>query len=205
MRLVLVDAYDSFTHNLAQGFAVLGARVEVVRCDAIDAAGLLALAPDLCVFGPGPGRPEEAGCFLAAIRALCGRVPLLGVCLGHQALSVAFGGSLLRHPPVHGQGSRIHHDGTGVFEGVPPGAEMGRYHSLGIDPASLPSSLRITAWSDDGVVMGVSHRQAPAFGVQFHPESVLSGAPGMQVLRNFVALGSEGNRTSRRLEISTGG
>jgi anthranilate synthase/aminodeoxychorismate synthase-like glutamine amidotransferase len=188
MRLVLVDAYDSFTHNLAQGFAVLGAQVEVVRCDAISAEELLARGPDLCVFGPGPGRPEDAGCFLPAIRALCGRVPLLGVCLGHQALAMAFGGSLLVHPPVHGHATPVHHDGTGVFGSVPPGAPMGRYHSLGIDPSTLPSALRINAWSSDGVVMGVTHRQALAWGVQFHPESVMSGEAGMQILRNFVEL-----------------
>jgi anthranilate synthase component 2 len=188
MQLVLVDAYDSFTHNLAQGFAVLGAQVQVVRCDAISAEELLERAPDLCVFGPGPGRPEEAGCFLPAIRALCGRVPLLGVCLGHQALSMALGGSLLRYPPVHGSATPVHHDGTGVFASVPPGAPMGRYHSLGIDPGTLPAALRINAWSSDGVVMGLTHRQAPAWGVQFHPESVMSGEAGMQILRNFLEL-----------------
>jgi anthranilate synthase/aminodeoxychorismate synthase-like glutamine amidotransferase len=186
MQLVLVDAWDSFTHNLAQAFEILGAQVSVVRCDRIDGAGISALMPDLCVFGPGPGRPEDAGCVVPAIRELVGQVPILGVCLGHQALALAFGGSLLRHPPVHGRPSPIHHDGTGLFSGLPPACAMGRYHSLGIDPSTLPSCLRVTAWSDDGVVMGVAHREAPAWGVQFHPESVMSGDAGLGLLRRFV-------------------
>lgn len=203
MRLVLVDAYDSFTHNLAQGFAVLGARVTVVRCDAIDAEGITALDPDLCVFGPGPGHPSDAGHVVAAIRVLCGRVPLLGVCLGHQALAVAFGGSLVRHPPVHGHPTPIHHDGTGVFAGLAPGVPMGRYHSLGVDRAALPACLRITAWSDDGAVMGLAHRSAPAWGVQFHPESVMSGEPGMALLRTFVANGQP--RVARQIRTARQG
>jgi anthranilate synthase component II len=186
MQLVLVDAYDSFTHNLAQAFAVLGARVTVVRCDEIDGDGIIALAPDLCVFGPGPGHPAEAGNVVSAIRAVCGRIPLLGVCLGHQALAVAFGGALVRHPPVHGHPTAIHHDGTDLFAGLPPGVPMGRYHSLGVDRSALPDCLRITALTDDGVVMGIAHRSEPAWGVQFHPESVMSGEHGMALMRTFV-------------------
>jgi anthranilate synthase component 2 len=186
MQLVLVDAYDSFSHNLAQAFAGLGAEVTVVRCDEIDGEGILSLRPDLCVFGPGPGHPAEAGGIVAAIRLLCGRVPLLGVCLGHQALALAFGGRIVRHAPVHGHPSAIRHDGTELFAGLPPDVPMGRYHSLGVDPASLPECLRITAWSPDGVVMGLAHRTAPAWGVQFHPESVLSGAAGIALLARFV-------------------
>jgi anthranilate synthase/aminodeoxychorismate synthase-like glutamine amidotransferase len=189
---VLVDALDSFTHNLAQAFAVAGAEVRVVTADPHDAgdarvASILAHEPDLCVLGPGPGHPAQAATHLAAVRALCGRVPLLGVCLGHQALALALGGRIVRHPPVHGRATPVHHDGTGVFSGVAPGAPMGRYHSLGVDAPSLPRELRITGWSDDGVVMGLAHRHAPAWSVQFHPESVLSGAAGMGVLRAFVA------------------
>lgn len=189
MRLLLVDAYDSFTHNLAQSFAEIGVSIQVVRCDQVHAREILERSPDLCVFGPGPGRPEEAGCFVEAIRALAGVVPVLGVCLGHQAIAVAFGGRLKVHPPVHGHATAVHHDGTGIFEGVPLGAPMGRYHSLGIEPEGLPSVLRVTARSDDGVIMGVEHRSQPLYGVQFHPESVLSGDPGLRVLRNFVARG----------------
>jgi anthranilate synthase/aminodeoxychorismate synthase-like glutamine amidotransferase len=188
VRLVLVDAYDSFTHNLAQGFAALGAEVRVVACDAVDAEGLARLAPDRLVFGPGPGRPEDAGCFVDAIRAWTGRVPVLGVCLGHQALVVAHGGALRRFPPKHGLASPVHHDGTGLFTGLPPAPEMGRYHSLGVDADRVPASLRVLAWSEDGVVMAVAHRTAPAFGVQFHPESVMSGAPGLRLMHNFLSL-----------------
>ncbi|MEQ1502997.1 MAG: aminodeoxychorismate/anthranilate synthase component II [Myxococcota bacterium] len=197
-RLLLVDAYDSFTHNLAQGFGALGVDVSVVRCDAIDAAGIAARAPDLVVFGPGPGEPDDAGCAVPAIRALCGRIPLLGVCLGHQALARAFGGAIVRHRPVHGHATPVRHDGTGLFAGVPPAAPMGRYHSLGVDPASVPSCLRVTARSDDGVVMGLAHRTAPAWGVQFHPESVLSGVAGVAVMRAFVAAGAAAISPRRR-------
>ncbi|MEQ1565477.1 MAG: aminodeoxychorismate/anthranilate synthase component II [Myxococcota bacterium] len=186
MHLVLVDAYDSFTHNLAQAFAVAGAEVEVVRCDAVTAEQLVERRADAVVLGPGPGRPEDAGCLIPAVRALCGHTPLLGVCLGHQAITVAFGGRLLRHPPVHGSASSVHHDGEGLFAGLPRGARFGRYHSLGVDPATLPDPLRITAWSDDGVVMALRHRTAPLWGVQFHPESVLSPA-GPDLVANFVA------------------
>lgn len=185
MRLVLVDAYDSFTHNLAQAFAVLGAEVRVVPCDRVDAVGLAALSPDRLVFGPGPGRPEQAGCFLDAIRTFAGRTPLLGVCLGHQALALAFGGAIRRFPPVHGRATPILHDGTDVFAGLPPGAPMGRYHSLGVDEDALPAALRVTARAPDGAIMGLCHRALPISGVQFHPESVMSGAPGLALLRNF--------------------
>lgn len=184
MRIVLVDALDSFTHNLAQAFGALGAEVCVVSTHTIDASGIALLDPALCVFGPGPGSPEDSGCHVPAIRALCGRMPILGVCLGHQALALALGGSLLRHPPVHGHPSAVHHDRSGIFGGLPAAVPMGRYHSLGVDPATLPACLRVTARTDDGVVMGIAHRSAPAWGVQFHPESVMSGAPGLQLLAN---------------------
>ena len=198
MHLVLVDALDSFTHNLAQAFAVLGARVTVLRADAPgrpDPDEILALAPALCVLGPGPGHPDAATAHHAATTALLGRVPLLGVCLGHQVIASALGGAIVRHPPVHGRATPIHHDGTGLFSGLPPAVAMGRYHSLGVDPDRLPASLRITAWSPDGVVMGIAHRTLPAWGVQFHPESVTSGAPGMALMHNFVALA--GSRARR--------
>jgi anthranilate synthase/aminodeoxychorismate synthase-like glutamine amidotransferase len=160
----------------------------VVRCDEVGPEEVLAMEPDRVVLGPGPGRPEEAGCLVPAVRALCGRVPLLGVCLGHQAMTVAFGGRLLRHAPIHGHASAIRHDGDGLFAGIPQGATMGRYHSLGVDPATLPDALRVSAWSDDGVVMGLRHRTAPMWGVQFHPESVMSRAWGPRVVEQFVDL-----------------
>lgn len=187
MHVVLVDARDSFAHNLAQALGRLGAEVSVVQCDAIDAPSLLARHPDLVVLGPGPGRPEDAGCYLDAVRLLVGRLPLLGVCLGHQALAQALGGELLQHAPVHGQAPPVHHDGTGLFEGLPPGVPMTRYNSLVVDPTRLPAALRITAWSDDGAVMALAHREHPAWGVQFHPESVLSGEHGLALLRNALA------------------
>ena len=192
MHLVLVDAYDSFTHNLAQSFATVGARVSVVRCDAVGPDDLLASDASLVVLGPGPGRPADAGCFLPAVRALAGVVPLLGVCLGHQALAEALGGALLVHPPVHGHAPPVHHDGAGVFAGLPRPVAMTRYHSLVVDPARLPAELRITATSDDGAVMGLERvgPGAPAWGVQFHPESVLSGAPGLRLLRNALDQGT---------------
>lgn len=201
---MLVDARDSFAHNLAQALARLGADVDVVQADEIDPASLLAAEPGLVVLGPGPGRPEDAGCLLDAVQALVGRVPLLGVCLGHQALAQALGGAILRHEPVHGHATPIRHDGTGVFAGLPPGVRMTRYHSLVVDPARLPSSLRITAWSDDGAVMGLAHRDHPAWGVQFHPESVLSGDWGLALLGNAVRGALRGARPAPRLPGAPG-
>ena len=194
MQLVLVDAYDSFTHNLVHGLAATGARVSVVRCDEIEAHALL--AADAVVLGPGPGSPREAGCFLDAVRQLVGVVPLLGVCLGHQALAQGLGGTLRLHPPVHGHATRIHHDGTGLFEGLPHDLAMTRYHSIGVD--QVPTALRVCARAHDGSIQGLVHRSAPAWGVQFHPESVLSGAPGAQLLRRFVALAQKAQGRRRR-------
>ncbi len=184
MRLLLVDSYDSFTHNLVQAFRGLGADVHVVQSDRIDVCGIRAIAPDALVLGPGPGRPEESGCLVDAVRMVAPTVPTLGVCLGHQAIGLAFGGSVVRHSVVHGHATPVHHDGSGVFRGLPPGVEMTRYHSLVVDP--LPACLRVTARSDDGAVQGLVHRTLPIHGVQFHPESVLSGAAGTQLLANFL-------------------
>jgi len=186
MRLVLVDAYDSFTHNLAQAFSAFGAEVEVVRCDEVSADSLRCHQPDLVVLGPGPGRPEEAGAFLDIVRTLAGDLPMLGVCLGHQAIGLAFGGRVIRHRVVHGTATAIHHDSLGLFAGVPAGAHMTRYHSLVVDPDHLPACLAVTAWSEDGAIMALRHRHLPLWGVQFHPESVLSGDPGATVMRNFL-------------------
>jgi anthranilate synthase component 2 len=189
VRLLLLDAWDSFTHNLVHALASDGIEVRVVPCDAIDGAGVLASGADGVVLGPGPGGPESAGHFLEVVRAVVeARVPTLGVCLGHQAIGLALGGTVSRHPPVHGHAPPVSHDGTGVFAGLPRDVPMTRYHSLVVDPATLPACLRITAWSADGAVMGLQHRTAPLHGVQFHPESVLSGEPGRRLLRNFAEL-----------------
>ena len=184
MRLALVDAYDSFTYNLAQALELSGATVHVVQCDAVRPRDLL--GTDAVVLGPGPGEPPEAGCFLDAVRELVGHVPLLGVCLGHQALAMALGGTLRRHSPVHGHACAIRHDGTELFAGLLQDVPMTRYHSLVVD--EVPSELRTCAWSDDGAIMGLAHDSQPAWGVQFHPESVLSGPPGLALLTRFVAL-----------------
>jgi len=192
MRLVFVDAYDSFTYNLVHALEQAGARVQVVRCDEVHPRGLL--AADAVVLGPGPGEPAEAGCFLAAVTELVGRVPLLGVCLGHQALALALGGSLRRHAPVHGHATPIRHDATELFTGLPPDVPMTRYHSLVVE--AVPDALRVCATSDDGAIMGLAHRRHPAWGVQFHPESVLSGRMGVGLLARFVALSRAWHRQS---------
>jgi anthranilate synthase/aminodeoxychorismate synthase-like glutamine amidotransferase len=187
MKLLLVDNYDSFVYNLAQAFGSLGAEPVVVRNDAsLDA--LLAEAPDAVVISPGPGTPADAGVSIDAIRAFAGRVPVLGVCLGHQCIGAAFGGVVGRAAvgPMHGKVSPIEHDGTGVFEGLPSPFEATRYHSLAIADDGWPDELEVTARSTDGVVMGVRHRELPIEGVQYHPESILT-TRGPELLANFVA------------------
>ncbi|HEX2050774.1 MAG TPA: aminodeoxychorismate/anthranilate synthase component II [Actinomycetota bacterium] len=186
MRLLLVDNYDSFVYNLAQAFGACGGEPVVVRNDApLD--DLVALAPDAVVVSPGPGTPDDAGVSVDAVRAFGARVPVLGVCLGHQCIGVAFGGRVVRAPvgPVHGKTSPVHHDGAGVFAGVPSPMAATRYHSLSIAEDAWPDALDVTARSDDGVVMGVRHRERPVEGVQFHPESVVT-EHGPRVLANFV-------------------
>ncbi len=204
MRLLMVDAHDSFTHNLVQAFRALGARVEVVLADRVTARELATRPADAVVFGPGPGRPEDAGCVVDGVRTLAGRVPVLGVCLGHQAIGLAFGGRVIRHRVVHGHATPIHHDGTGLFQGLPPGVPMTRYHSLVVDPAALPPCLRVTAWSDDGAIQGLAHRRLPVHGVQFHPESVLSGEAGLRLLANFTGMATAQPRHRRRAAPATG-
>lgn len=186
-RVVLIDNYDSFTYNLVQYLGELGAEVLVHRHDAIDVAGVAALGPTHLVVSPGPKTPDEAGISIDAIRELAGRVPILGVCLGHQAIGQAFGGTVVRgREPVHGKTSQIHHDGRALFSGVDNPMLATRYHSLVIDPVLAPD-LERTAWCDDDVVMGVRHRHLPVEGVQFHPESILTGA-GRALLANFLAM-----------------
>jgi anthranilate synthase/aminodeoxychorismate synthase-like glutamine amidotransferase len=189
--VVLVDNHDSFTFNLVQALRVLGARCEVVAHDAATVAELAARRPDGILLGPGPCTPDDAGITLDVIAQLGGAVPLLGVCLGHQAIGQAFGGRVVRAPrPMHGKVSAIDHDGTGIFSGLPSPFAAGRYHSLCLDPGALPACLRVTARAaDDGVIMAIEHRSQPTAGVQFHPESILTPG-GPRLLRRWLeALG----------------
>ena len=184
--LLLIDNYDSFTYNLAQYLGELGADVQVIRNDAIDVAGIKALAPERIVISPGPCTPDEAGVSLAAIREFAGKIPLLGVCLGHQAIGRAFGGTVVRAKTLmHGKTSPVRHDGKGVFRGLPVPFDAGRYHSLAISRAGFPECLEISAQTEDGEIMGVRHRALPVEGVQFHPESVLT-EHGHAMLKNFL-------------------
>jgi anthranilate synthase component 2 len=185
--ILLIDNYDSFTFNLAQYLGELGAPPCVRRNDSLSVDEVESMRPDRIVISPGPGRPENAGVTVDVIRRLGPRVPLLGVCLGHQGIGVAFGGSVVRAPTLmHGKVSTVHHDGQGVFRGVSQPFAAGRYHSLVIAEA-LPDELQLAAHTEDGTVMGVRHRTYPIHGVQFHPESVLTGE-GRKVLRNFLEL-----------------
>ncbi len=184
-RVLVIDNYDSFTYNLVQELGELGAELEVVRNDAATVDDLLQRAPDLVVVSPGPCTPNEAGISLEAVRRFPeAGIPLLGVCLGHQALAQAFGGTVIRHEPVHGKTTTIEHDGRTIFEGLPSPLTVGRYHSLIVDHA-LPDCFEVSA-SGDGVVMAIRHRELPAQGVQFHPESVLTDS-GMAMLGNLLA------------------
>jgi anthranilate synthase/aminodeoxychorismate synthase-like glutamine amidotransferase len=185
--ILLVDNYDSFTFNLYQAFAALGAEVRVVRNDALTAAEALALEPAAVVLSPGPGRPSGAGICLELLRVLPASVPLLGVCLGHQALVEHHGGALeVDAAPMHGKASLVHHDGAGLFRGLPNPVPCGRYHSLRAVRAALPPELTLRAWTAEGHVMAVQHASAPRYGVQFHPESILTPA-GPRLLANFLS------------------
>jgi len=187
--VLVIDNYDSFTYNLVQYLGELGSRVEVRRNDQTSLAEVRALLPDHIVISPGPGRPEDAGISLDVIRAFGPERPILGVCLGHQAIGVACGGAVVRAPmPIHGKTSAVEHDGTGVFAGMGAGFEAGRYHSLVVSDEGLPDDLVVTARTrGDRLIMGLRHRRWPVHGVQFHPESVLT-QEGRQLLRNFLAL-----------------
>jgi anthranilate synthase component 2 len=186
--LLVIDNYDSCTYNLVQFLGELGAEPVVRRNDQVTVAEIAAGGYRGVVISPGPGVPQGAGVSLAAIRELGGKLPILGVCLGHQAIGEAFGGRIVRAPqPIHGKASRVTHDGRGIFAGIPAQIEVGRYHSLVIEPATCPQVLEITATTADGIIMGVRHRTLPIEGVQFHPESVLTHS-GMQILSNFVRL-----------------
>jgi anthranilate synthase component 2 len=189
--LLMIDNYDSFTYNLVQYFGELGQEVRVVRNDAIDVAGIKRLAPSRIVISPGPGTPNDAGVSLDIFAQLAGRIPILGVCLGHQALGQAFGGKVVRAAQImHGKTSQVRHSGVGVFAGLPDPFEATRYHSLVVERDSLPDDLEVTAWTEDAngdveAIMGLRHKTLGVEGVQFHPESILT-QHGHALLQNFL-------------------
>lgn len=186
--IIVIDNYDSFTWNLVHYLGELGAETEVHRNDAIGVGQVLSARPDAIVLSPGPCTPNEAGICLDLVEQAAGKVPVLGVCLGHQAIGQAFGGRVIRAPKLmHGKLSRIHHGGEGIFGDIPDAFEATRYHSLIVERESLPDCLEITAETDDGLIMGMRHRDLPVHGVQFHPESIAS-EHGHKLLRNFLAL-----------------
>jgi anthranilate synthase component II len=186
VKLLMIDNYDSFTYNLVQYFGELGAQVEVFRNDEITIAEIESRQPDRLVISPGPCSPAEAGISVEAIRHFAGKLPILGVCLGHQAIGAALGGKIIRAQQLmHGKTSEIHTTQEGVFAGLPEHFTVNRYHSLAIERASCPADLKVTAWTDDGEIMGVRHRTLPLEGVQFHPESILT-EHGHAMLKNFL-------------------
>jgi anthranilate synthase/aminodeoxychorismate synthase-like glutamine amidotransferase len=197
VKLLLIDNYDSFTYNLVQAFLVLGADVRVFRNDAIDIAAAQALAPTHLCISPGPGTPYDAGISMDMIRAFAGRIPVLGVCLGHQSIVEVFGGKVVRAGRLmHGKTSPIHHDGRTLFAGLPQPCEVGRYHSLIAQPETLPAVLEVTARTPEGEIMGVRHKELAVEGVQFHPESVLT-PDGPKLMENFLRV-TAGERGAER-------
>jgi anthranilate synthase component 2 len=197
--ILLIDNYDSFTYNLFHYLGELGADVRVVRNDELTAAEALALKPQGIVLSPGPCTPNEAGICMDVIRLADGAMPILGVCLGHQAIGQVYGGSVVRAPePMHGKLSRIHHTGKSVFRGLNNDFNATRYHSLTIDPPSMPASLEITATSEDGVIQGVMHKTHPVHGVQFHPESIAS-ENGHALLNNFLTLARDFHKAGAKV------
>ena len=186
--ILLLDNYDSFTYNLAQYLGELGCQVEVHRNDRISVEQIAQRKPERIVISPGPCTPHEAGISVEMVQKLAGKIPILGVCLGHQAIGAAFGGKIIRAPKLfHGKTSQIRHDGSGVFRGLPNPFTATRYHSLIVERKSLPAELQVTAETDDDIIMGMQHRHYPLMGVQFHPESVLTDS-GKQLLKNFLSL-----------------
>jgi anthranilate synthase component 2 len=201
--IVLIDNYDSFTFNLVHFFGELGAQARVHRNDKITTAAVLAADPDAIVLSPGPCTPKEAGICLELIAAASGKIPILGVCLGHQAIGDAFGGKVVRAPlPVHGKLSVIRHDSKGIFRGINAPFQATRYHSLVVDRDSLPGELTVTADTEDGLVMGLAHRRLPVHGVQFHPESIASDH-GHLMLKNFLDIAASWNAASGRRRHGT--
>ncbi|MBN2645239.1 MAG: aminodeoxychorismate/anthranilate synthase component II [Desulfuromonadaceae bacterium] len=186
--LLMIDNYDSFTYNLVQYFRELGEEVMVLRNDAVDVDGIRALNPKRLVISPGPCSPKEAGISVAAIQAFVGQIPLLGVCLGHQSIAYGFGGRIVRAAELmHGKTSPVEHDGSGLFAGLPNPLQATRYHSLVAEEATFPDCLRVTARTADGTIMALEHRQQPVWGVQFHPESIISEA-GKELLQNYLRM-----------------
>lgn len=186
--LLMIDNYDSFTYNLVQYFGELGANVQVYRNDAITVEQIELMQPERLVVSPGPCSPKEAGISVAAIQHFAGKLPILGVCLGHQSIGAAFGGKIVHAKrQMHGKISPIHHADVGVFKGLPNPFNATRYHSLAIERESLPECLEITAWTEDGEIMGVRHKSLQIEGVQFHPESIMTEA-GHQLLKNFLTI-----------------
>lgn len=186
MHVLLLDNYDSFTYNLFQYLSELGATVDVHRNDAISVADIARMQPDRIVISPGPCTPDEAGISIALIQELGAHVPILGVCLGHQAIGAAYGGTVVRAPQImHGKLSQIYHAGVGVFAGLPDPFPATRYHSLIVQREDLPAELEVTAWTDDDIIMGMRHREYPVQGVQFHPESIMTDS-GKALLQHFL-------------------
>jgi anthranilate synthase/aminodeoxychorismate synthase-like glutamine amidotransferase len=186
LLVLVIDNYDSFTYNLVQYLGELGAQIRVVRNDKLDIPEIRTLQPDRIVLSPGPGRPEEAGICLQILSELSSEIPILGVCLGHQALGMAFGGRVIGAPElVHGKTSAIHHDGRTIFQGIENPMQAARYHSLVVEDKDFPSCLEISARSSDGLIMAMRHRRFPVEGVQFHPESILT-QNGYRLLENFL-------------------
>lgn len=185
-KMVMIDNYDSFTYNLVQYLGILGAKLVVYRNDEIDLAGLEALQPSHLIISPGPCSPKEAGISVPAIQHFAGRIPILGVCLGHQSMGEAFGGRIIRAPRLmHGKTSLIYHDGRDIFQGIPSPFEAIRYHSLIVERETLPECLEVAAQTAVGEIMGLRHKRRAIYGVQFHPESILT-VEGMNILQNFI-------------------
>ena len=196
--IFMLDNYDSFTYNIVQYLYTLGVEVTVRRNDEVSVAEIAAMRPEALVLSPGPGNPDGAGITMAAIRAFAGKLPMLGVCLGHQAIGQAFGGRVIHAKRLmHGKISRIAHDGEGIFAGIPQNFAAMRYHSLAVEEASLPECLMVSARSEDGEVMALRHREFPIESMQYHPESILT-TTGRQQLSNFLSLAHEFNSTSKR-------
>jgi anthranilate synthase component 2 len=194
VKLLVIDNYDSFTYNLVQYLGELGADSIVLRNDAIPVEAVADQGADAIVISPGPCTPREAGISVDTVRRFTGRIPILGVCLGHQSIAFAGGGAVIPAKTLmHGKTSQIHHEGAGVFAGLPDPFEATRYHSLAVERSSLPADLRVTAWTDDGEIMGIQHVRHAVFGVQFHPESILT-VHGKDLLANFLRLAREPGR-----------
>ena len=186
--IFVLDNYDSFTYNLVHLLGTLGAEITVERNREISVHAVLAMQPEGILLSPGPSRPENAGCLLELIQAAAGRIPMLGVCLGHQAIGHAFGGKVISAKRImHGKLSRIQHDGKGLFQGIPQDIKVVRYHSLAVEESTLPECLEVSARSEDGEIMGLRHKELPIEGIQYHPESIMSEF-GRQQLANFIAL-----------------